>query len=241
MAVFTAAEQLTADDLITDLFEPVLGTLQNIQVNGEKGVPNVGRNILTFNYNPMIVDRSIRPQFEHNREDDSLLETTDYTIDLTNGQITLVSGGKLSAGTLPVGDEILGFYKFKYFLNTDLSAFLKLALANLNARKPATAFSLDSTPLEWDAPLILRAYMYCLERILSDTTLWKSSIIFADPSAVQNQLQGKLTLAATEFDFLAKVNQRRGWAAPKAVTSRRLATQQRVTAFNWQSFTIGVG
>lgn len=241
MAVFTVAAQLIADDLITDFLEPILGDLQRIQVNGELGSPDRTRTIITYNYHPMIIDRTIRPEFEHNREDTRLAETTDYTVNLTNSQITLVSTGKLTGGTLPQGDEVKGFFRFKYFINTELSAFLGLALAELNARKPATAFSLDAAPLEWDAPLIMRTYMHCMERILGDTTLWESSIIFTDPSAVFNQIKSKLDLAGSQWDFLAKVNQRRGWSAPKAVTTRRLATQQRVTAFNWQSFTIGVG
>jgi len=234
-----------AQAIIDDFLRHMLGNILNIQVNGEMGLPNRTRNRIVYNYNPMITDRGIRPEFEYNKEDTRLLEGTDYILSLDDGIITLLGSAgsqfQSTAGALSVGDEIRGFYRFKYFSDVELESYILLGLFELNARKPATAFSLDAAPLEWNAALVMYAYMAAIRRILGDTTLWKSSIVFTDPAVVRDQLTTKLTLALEQWDFLAKVSQRRGWAAPKAVTTRRLATQQRVTAFNWQSFTIGVG
>ncbi len=244
MSFFTASEETAAQNIIDCLLNPRLGDLQRISVEGELGTPDRPRNIITYTQFPMIVDRSIRPQFEHNALDVRLVEDTDYTLDLTTSQITLLSGGKFSTstppGTLPIGDEILGFYNFKYFTDDELKAYLSLGLAELNARKPTTSFPLDAAPLEWNAPLAMHALIEAFYQILSDTTLWRSNVVFNDPAVLRAQIQEQRQAMEQRLDYLMKVVQRRGWAAPKLIFSQKIATQQRVTPVNFRDFTIQI-
>ena len=231
-------------EVIDDFIRPVLGDLNNIQVNGELGVPSRDRKTIQFDYFPMVVERSIRPRFEFNRQDSFLIEDTDYTIDLDLGETVLKAAGpsqfEPTGGILSIGDEIKGFYRFEYFTDDELASYINLSLFELNARKPATAFVIENAPLEWNAGFMVYTYIRCLNRILSDTTMWRGSIIFADPEAVRSQFNSKLQMANQQWDFLSKILNRRGFARPKAVVSRRLAVQQRVTEVNFRDFTINI-
>lgn len=239
----TDDEQDTANNIISGLIEPIIGDLIRIPVFNEIGLPNRDRTKVSFMYQPMITFNGEDPKFELN-ETTVLTAGTDYTLDKDTATITLLgtSGSEFESdsGVLTEGNEIRGTYRFQYFTDKELTSFIYQALTRLNIHKPATGFTLNGAPKEWDGPLALYSYVQVFDRILADTMLWKSSIVFTDQSNIQNQIQSKLTRAQSEYDWLAKVSQRRGWAAPKAVATRRLAVQQRVTAANFREFTLGL-
>lgn len=239
-----------AQMLIDSTLKTVLGSLQRLQIFQEIGIPVFGRNQIQFQFSPIISYRSSTGRFYWNGSQDPLVEGTDYEFEvdvtdplvpipvgLNESRITLLNVAKFPAAQLQVGDEIRGEYTFKYFSDEQLYDYLNMGLWELNARKPNTAYDWPSVPLEWNAALTLYAAAQCFQQILNDTTLWVGRLIFADPQAMRDQLTGNLTQLNQRLDFLLKVTKRRGEARPRGLTSARMATQQRVTQTNWQSFT----
>lgn len=238
-----------AQGIIDGTLKTILGDLQRLQVHQEIGIPVVDRQQIQFTYSPMMEYRHSRGKFYLNGSQTELVENTDYEFEVDNtdplnpinvgfdeSRLTLIAGSKFPSGQLIVGDELRGDYTFKYFSDEQLFDYLQMALWELNARKPATAYDWPSFPLEWNAALTLYAAAQCYQQILGDTTLWKARIIFADPQAMRDQLMSNLNQMNQRLEFLLKVTKRRGEARPQALMTARMATQQRVTQVNWQSF-----
>lgn len=239
-----------AQTIIDGNLTTLLGKLQCLDVYQELGVPVSDRNKVQFTYGPMIDVRGVAPRFFYNGSRDPLEEGTDYEFEeddtdpldvipvgRNNGTITLLSGGAVG-DTLDAGNEIRADYAFQYFSDTELYYLCDMGLSELNLRKPATAYNWASVPLDWNATIAVYALGRALERIISDKSLWKQRIIFADPQESHQHLVHRHQQINQQLDFLMKVTKRRGEGRPRAISSARFATQQRVTSVNWSQFTI---
>lgn len=227
-----------AQDIINGVMYAWLGQFMALKVHEEIGLPINNRTQVKFTYAPMLSSwKGEPPLFFYNGSRDPLVENTDYefgTDGLNNAVIDLLGGA--TGGTLDAGNEIRGTYHHQYFTDAELYYMLDAGLSELNLRKPATAYDWDSIPLDWNTVVSLYAANRCIERILSDTTLWKSRVIFADPQFTQAQLQSKQAQLSQQLEFLMKVTKRRGEGSPKAIFGRKFATQQVVTNSNWWQF-----
>lgn len=237
-----------AQTIINGNLTSLLGRLQHLEVFQELGIPIGDRTKVKFTYCPMIDFKGMVPRFFYNGDRDAMVEGTDYEfeedagppvdpIGRNNGVITLLAGG-VTGGTLEVGNEIRGDYTFQYFSDQELYYLCDMGLSELNLRKPATAYNWGGVPLDWNATIAIYALGRALERIIGDTTLWTSRIIFADPQTSQTHIMGRHQQINQQLDFLMKVTKRRGEGKPRAISSSRFATQQKVTNVNWSQFTI---
>jgi hypothetical protein len=228
-----------AQSIINGVMFSWLGQFMALKVNEELGLPIGDRSTVKFTYAPMLPTwKGEPPIFFYNGSRDPMTVNVDYEFDtdgLDNAIITLISGGAAGA-TLEPGNEIRGTYHHQYFTDAELYYMLDAGLSELNLRKPATAYDWTSIPLDWNTVVSLYAANRCIERILGDTTLWRSRVIFADPQYTQAQLQNRQSQLAQQLDFLLKVTKRRGEGTPKAIFGRKFSTQQMVTNSNWWQF-----
>lgn len=237
-----------AQTIIDGNLTTLLGKLQCLDVYQELGVPVSSRTKVKFTYGPMIDVKGLAPRFYYNGNRDPLKEGTDYEFEVdagppvvnvgrNNGTITLLNGGAVGS-TLDAGNEIRADYTFQYFSDEELYYLCDMGLSELNLRKPATAYNWASVPLDWNATIAVYALGRALERIIGDKTLWSQRIIFADPQESHQHLVHRHQQINQQLDFLMKVTKRRGEGKPRAISSARFATQQRVTSVNWSQFTI---
>lgn len=228
--VITPAHQAIIDDFLI----PMLGPLLRIPVHDEIGVISKDRQTAVFIYQNWI--DTTAPIIKHNRSE-ILAVTIDYTVNLVAGTINLTT-------PLPPGDEIDAYYYFRYFTNSELASFIELTLRDLNSRKPATAFTIETAPLEWDGAIVLGAYLKCLQRLLMDFNLWRPFLIFVDMNAggaFRDQISSLFSSTQTEFNTLATLAKRRGIVAPAGVSSGKFATAQLVTGSNFRAFAVQGG
>ena len=239
-----------AQTIIDGNLTALLGKLQNLDVYQELGLPVSGRTKVKFAYGSMIDMKGVAPTFYYNGSRDPMVEGTDYEFEVdntdpldiipvgrNNGTITLLGGG-VTAGTLTPGNEIRGDYTFQYFSDQELYYMCDMGLSELNLRKPATAYGWAAVPLDWNATIAIYALGRAIERIISDKMLWISRIVFADPQESHSHLVHRHQQINQQLDFLMKVTKRRGEGRPRAISSAKFATQQRVTSVNWSQFTI---
>jgi hypothetical protein len=237
--------QLIIDGNLTML----LGKLQILAVNQELGTPIGDRTKVKWTYVPMIDFRGAAPTFYYNGSREPMVEGTDYEFEVDTSTdpdtpvgrnfstITLLSGGA-TGGTLEPGNEIRSDYVFQYFSDQELYYMVDMGLSELNLRKPATAYNWAGVPLDWNATIAVYAHGKCLERVIGDATLWETRVIFADPTQAYSHLVSKSQQVNQQLDFLMKVTKRRGEGKPRAISSARFSTQQRVTSVNWHQFAI---
>lgn len=231
MAITPIPDTDAHQNIINNFILPSLGFVQKIPLHNEVGVVAKDRRVVRFIYGhwldsfPIIVRRN-RTIF--------LTEGTDYTVDEVVGEIALTQD-------LAPGDEIDIDYYFQYFTNQELVDFLELTLRDLNSRKPATAFTMENAPLEWDGALVTGVMIKCIERMMLDFNLWRPYLIWVDPSWFRDFLSTMLANLTAQFAIQATIVKRRGLVAPAGVSSGRYATSQLVDGANFRQFSIGGG
>lgn len=216
------------DTLIEEGLEPLLHEFRNLPVHDEPAVLNSGRTEARFGYQHWNSGISA-PEFIKN-ESTWLTESTDYRANYEKGKIDMIS-------SLVAGDEVTGTYRFKYFTDTDWTHFIDIALKEMNAKKPATSYTIESMPLDWDPFIIMRAYQLSLKRLMLDSILWSTRLIFADPAMMNTMVYNLYLQATDEVKGLITVK-RRGEVAPKTVSSYKRSIPRKVTGINWRSYTL---
>lgn len=218
-------------NIINNFVVPSLGFIQKIPTHNEVGVVDKDRRTIRFIYEnwldtfPVIV-RKNRSQI--------LTVTTDYTVDYPTGVITLTQD-------LAPGDEIEADKFFRYFTDQTMADLIELTLRDLNSRKPATAFTIDSAPLEWDGALVLGTLLKLYRILMMDFNLWRPYLIWVDPNFFRDFLTNLIATLSAEFNTLATLAKRRGLVAPAGVSSGKYATSQVVDGTNFRIFSLGGG
>lgn len=239
-----------------DTLEALMGSFQNLPIVGEIGVPQEQgvprkRSRVRFTFKNWNTDSPT--QFFLNNRQTELKENTDFTIEDTEGYIDLIttSGSIFDssgtyAGELPVGSQIEGSYRFKFFSEEDLLEYLSLGLNAVNMRRPATSYAnLDGAPAEFNEAIIMYAYMRCLEKLLIDSIIWNNRLLFSDQESPFNSsymmsiIQNRLASAEKRFDDSAWFAKPRSFSRPLGVTSGARGTRSRVTANNLSNFILG--
>jgi hypothetical protein len=226
--VLTNQEQFLVSDLLA-----MIGMFQRLEVFDELGIPDPDLKTIRFAYQNWRGDISIQVR----KRTTSIIPVVglvlgvDYTVDLANGIVVLTT-------PMNPGDEVRASYYFKYFADTDFKSFLKFALYEANAKNPTTAFFLESVPLEWNAVLILGAYVHCLQRLLLDQGIWSRGLIWKDADKWVVYLQGMLNKAEEMWKYWLHKIKRRGFIQVYGISSGKFGTQLQVNETNFRQFTL---
>lgn len=72
-------------------------------------------------------------------------------------------------------------YVFDYFPEAVLEGFITAAVSiiNTSAVGPATSYTVDSAPTNWEGVIVDLAFAMCMEKLLLDYDLWRYRLVFA--------------------------------------------------------------
>lgn len=113
--------------------------------------------------------------------------------------------GTFKAGTPDIDgqrvsrDTMEATYVFDYFPQSVLESFLTAAVSMINtsAVGPATSYTVDNAPTNWEGVMVDLAYAQAIERLLLDYDLWRYRLVFAvGPNEVEGgggDITGTLT------------------------------------------------
>lgn len=220
---------LTLQQLIDNRLTTELGYIQKIEVFNQRG-KHISGTVVQFAYGNWLT--TVTPLFRRNGA-----IFTPTSNDTTAGTATITD--------LTAHDDIDADYTFKYFSNTDLQNFYKLALSRLNNTAPATSMTFDDSTagttatysVDMEDYLTSYAYKLCLQTLLIDLAGWRARIIFEPIS-----LGGYLTSVIGQLDgylmSIARTVKGRRFLTPHSVASGRWGVPPRVTDSNWQAFTV---
>jgi hypothetical protein len=111
------------------------------------------------------------------------------------GELTIIDNKRGLFNVTPAldrGETLYVSYYFDYFPDWVLYGIFKEAMGIINAYEPASMYTIDSYPQNWDGLLVEMAYVICVERLMLDTTLWAPRLIFASPDEVLNSLSSAI-------------------------------------------------
>jgi len=105
---------------------------------------------------------------------------------LASGQYTITSYpyGTLTLAVAPVaGDNVNASYNFDYFPVSVLEGYIKMVIdiINTGAVGPPTEYTIDNAPSYWNGVIADLVFAVCMERLITDYTLWYGRVIFAIP------------------------------------------------------------
>lgn len=221
---------LTIQNLIDNRLAPLLGSRQKIEAWDHKA-RYTSSTALRFPYLGWLT--SPAPMFYVN----GVITTMDtYDVDL----------GTASLSTLTGNSEVTACYTFKYFTDTDLSNFYKLALSKLNNTPPVSYFTLDDSvqvtsanyPVDMEHFLTMYSYKLCLQTILADLMVWRSRLIWTDPVTVAGIIQGVLSSLDMELTALLSGLKGRRFVTPHSVSAGRFSTPATVSDNTWMQYTV---
>jgi len=86
-------------------------------------------------------------------------------------------------GLMAPEDSVNMMYKFAYFSDEEILAFLDFGLQMMNSVPPAseTYSSLVTMPVEWNAPVLLYAAILALKRLIFGLNFQEKRVIFTSP------------------------------------------------------------
>jgi hypothetical protein len=108
----------------------------------------------------------------------------DMTTDVTDINYTY---GTFKAGTPDLDgqrasrDTVEASYVFDYFTQPVFEGFITAAVSVINSTAvgPATSYTVDSAPTNWEGVIVDLAYAMCMEKLLLDYDLWRYRLVFA--------------------------------------------------------------
>ncbi|MFA5759824.1 MAG: hypothetical protein WC942_10780, partial [Clostridia bacterium] len=167
--------------LIQNGLTPLLQSFMNISVNDETGInfTEDGKDVSRFSFGNWVYNYS-KFLFRKNNEDISPFG--DLLIDFENGKLYL------KYDNFHITDDISSSYKFRLIDETTLASCLEFALNAVNAQPPLTSYSFETAPRIFDAPLILRAYICAIQKLLLDIEFWDNRLIFPEPTGLRSTL-----------------------------------------------------
>jgi len=112
------------------------------------------------------------------------------------------------------GETLYVSYYFDYFPDRVTSALLTQAMDMINAYEPATMYTIDTAPQNWNGLIAEMAYVLCIERLMLDTTLWYGRLVFANPDEVMNGLQSSIEAARSRLDNTVPSMKRMPYVSP---------------------------
>jgi len=161
-----------------------------------------------------------------------LTNTTDYALNATYGYI-------IPTTTPSETDEYSSRYRFSYFENTELLTYIDLAISNINAKNPGSAYTRDTIDLSRYGHVVTQgAYVSCLKRLSLDNMIWRNKLIWADPQAALSLLQATLSAAMAEYTAMLADLTRRQLLVPKTIKAGRYGQDYTVTGNNFWRFTV---
>lgn len=220
-----------AKTLIDDFLTYLFALFQKIEVRDERGIPNAAGSLIAFQYQNWNTS-DFAAQMRRNGTT-LLTLTTDYEINATTGKVSLIT-----PLTIANGDFLNGTYAFKYFSDNEWESYLEWTLRELNGRKPISAYELDDAPTEWDAVLILGAYIKSIRKLYMDMNIWRTWLIFPNQTTAQATLGTLLSTAEAEYQALVRKFKPRSLVKPRGVQSGKYYTPILISSVNWQNYTI---
>jgi len=200
-----------------------------IPVYNDVGIPNFNRKEFVFAYQNWI--RSPIPQFIY-QSSDTVNTSLAKDIDYSNGRILLLNA-------FPDTDELESNYSFAFFTEIDIANTIELVLNELNMQKPATDYTINTAPREWDNAIANGVLYYLLRRLYLALSLRNYAVIFENPSEIRNSVYNLITGYQTTFSETKKMSKRRGFIAPRAIVSGTELVPHKVDATNWRVYTRG--
>ena len=223
---------LTLQQLIDNRLASRLGYIQNIEVFGMLCKPT---NVVT---------RVISPYGNY-----TSTSSSKYVV-RKNGIIIVPDATDSNAGLidiagLTVNDDVTIDVTFKYFTDTDLGNFYKLALSRLNNAPPFSTYTFDDSttgdtatyPIDAENYLTQAAYKNAIDTLMTDLMGWRAHIIFRDPQGLANMLQAKSS--EIESYLMGSVLQIKGRRnlIPHSISIGKWRTPAQVSDHSWQAFT----
>lgn len=224
---------LTLQQLIDSRLTPRLGYLQNIEVFGMlcKPTNTVTRvlapygNWVSTSSNKFIV-----------RKNGAIITPDSYDADV----------GTIDIAGLTASDDVSIDVPFKYFSNSDLENFYKLALSRLNNNPPISTYTFNDSstgdtatyPIDTEHYLTQAAYKNAIDTLMMDLMGWRAHIIFKDPQGLANMLQSKS--AEIESYLLAVILSVKGRRnlIPHSISVGKWKTPAQVSDHTWSQFTV---
>lgn len=216
---------LTLQELVDDRLTTRLGMIQNLEAFNHSS-RHLGSGVVKFPYKNWL--SSPVPVFFKNTGD--IFTPDSYDADL----------GTATYSALAVHDDIFCTYGFKYFSETELMNFLKLAMAKGNNTAPASSFSYtdENYPEDWADFLTAYAYKLCLQTVLVDLMSWKGKLIWTDPIGLASIVQGIMMQIDSEIQGSLKTLKGRRFVNPHSVSAGRWKTPAKVSDNTWQQHTV---
>ncbi len=89
--------------------------------------------------------------------------------------------GQFQAGPVATGDNFRCTYCFDYFPAIVLQGYLDTVvdIVNTGAFGPPTGYSIETMPAWWDGVVADLTIAMCMERLITDYTIWRGRLIFA--------------------------------------------------------------
>lgn len=89
--------------------------------------------------------------------------------------------GNFQAGPVSAGDNFRCSYCFDYFPAPVLKGYLDTVvdIVNTGAFGPPTQYAITSMPAWWDGVIADLTVAMCMERLITDYTMWRGRLIFA--------------------------------------------------------------
>jgi hypothetical protein len=87
-------------------------------------------------------------------------------------------------------DNVNVTYRFAYFSDEEILSFLNLGLSMMNSMPPSstTYRNLLTSPVEWNAPILLYASITALKRLIFGLNFQEKMIIFGEPENARNAI-----------------------------------------------------
>jgi hypothetical protein len=211
--------ELTLQELIDDRLYTRLHWLQNVEAHMHLGTFTSSTTV-KFPYANWV--STVTPIFYKNG--------TIFTPDSYS-----TSTGVMTHAGLHAGDDIHCSYTFMYFTNAELENNYKLAMAKANNTAPASGFTFDSYPTDWEQFLTDYAYKNCLQAILTDLMTWRAKFIWADPVGLAGVVQGIVMSIETELSAMLKTLKGRRFLSPKSISTGRFRLPAIVSDSTWMN------
>jgi len=89
--------------------------------------------------------------------------------------------GSFQSGSVSAGDSFRSSYCFDYFPAPVLKGYLDTVvdIVNTGAYGPPTGYSIETMPPWWDGVVVDLVVAMCMERLITDYTMWRGRLIFA--------------------------------------------------------------
>jgi hypothetical protein len=115
------------------------------------------------------------------RKNSMMLDMTAEVTDISYIYGTFKAGVPDLDGQRQSRDVVEADYVFDYFPQTVLEGYLTAAVSTINSSAvgPATSYTVDSAPTNWEGTIVDLAYAMAMERLLLDYDLWRYRLVFA--------------------------------------------------------------